>query len=70
MDIILPAIDLKSIAPIIVLTITAIMVLLIGLCSSERAKSSYYITSFVGIAIAGALCANQFGTNSISFIRL
>lgn len=67
MDIILPQIDIKSLIPIIIVSVTAIAVLLIGLCKCERSKSLYYFTSLVGIIFAGIYLGKQFGTNSLSF---
>lgn len=67
MDIIIPSIDFNSIMPIIVLAITGIVVLLIGLCSNEKAKNLYYVCSLVGVILAGVFTVRQFGTTSFSF---
>ncbi len=67
MDIIIPQIDLKSIAPILILTVGAIFVLLVGLCKSEKAKSFYYLTSFATVILAAICLIKQFGTSTYSF---
>ncbi len=63
MDIIIPQIDLKSIAPIIILTITAIAVLLIGLSKNEKARNAFHLVTFIGIGFAALSLVKQFGAD-------
>ena len=67
MEIILPQIDLKSIAPILVLSVSAILVLLIGLIPGRASKSLYYYVSFLGVVASAILTIKQFDANATSF---
>ncbi|MGR3220487.1 MAG: NADH-quinone oxidoreductase subunit N [Candidatus Anammoxibacter sp.] len=67
MEIIIPQIDLKSIAPLLILTVTALVVLILGLFSSKESKVGYYFFSLLGIGLALMFTVKQFGTTSFSF---
>lgn len=67
MEITVPPIDIKSIIPILIITATAITVLIAGLFASERAKSFYYYFSLIGVAIASLFLFTQFGETIYSF---
>ncbi|MGR3319721.1 MAG: NADH-quinone oxidoreductase subunit N [Candidatus Anammoxibacter sp.] len=67
MEIIIPPIDLKSIAPLLILTITALAVLILGLFSSKESKVGYYFFSLLGIGLAVLFTVKQFGSTTVSF---
>ena len=67
MEIIIPQIDLKSITPLLILTITGMVVLVLGLFSSKESKMGFYFFSLLGIGLAIWFTIKQYGTSNVSF---
>lgn len=67
MEIIIPQIDLGAIAPLLIVTVTAIFVLMVGLLTSKGSKTLYYFSSLLGLGIAAFFVMKQFDAGSVSF---
>jgi NADH-quinone oxidoreductase subunit N len=67
MEIIIPPFDIKSIAPIIIMTITGIVVLMADVFFKRALKDKLAYLSLIGIVIAGVVTFTQIGTTVYSF---
>lgn len=67
MEIIIPPFDIKSISPIIVLTISAMVILMADVFFKKALRDTLGYWSFIAVIITGVVAATQMGTNVYSF---
>ena len=67
MEITIPPFDIKSIAPIILITITGIVVLITDVFFKKLPKETLGYFSFLAVLITGVIISSQLGTTVYSF---
>jgi len=67
MEITIPPFDIKSIAPIILITITGIVVLITDIFFKKLPKETLGYFSFLAVLITGVIISSQLGTTVYSF---